>query len=323
MSARRRAPLRRAVLTVLVVLLTAGCGLNSAGPGAAPGSLAQQADLSGQSYVVGSKNFDEQRILCQITIAALQSTGASVTDRCNIGGSDATRQALLSGDISLYWEYTGTAWASFLRDGRRLPDDRVLAELRARDRAENGVAWLEPAGFENTYAFTVDGATAARLKLRTISDMAAYLRSGQPGTVCVETEYNSRADGLRGLQQAYGFQIPENRIQVLDAGVIYQSTADGVCLFGEVGTTDGRIPGLGLRVLEDDRDFHVTYDAVPTIRQDVLEKNPAVARVLDTLSGALDYPTMLTLNSEVSAQGQDPRDVARTWLAERGLIGAP
>lgn len=321
MTARRRTPLRWAALLAATAVLAAGCGLASSGPGAAPGSLAQQADLSGQSYVVGSKNFDEQQILCQITIAALQSTGASVTDRCNIGGSDVTRQALLSGDISVYWEYTGTAWASFLRDGRRLPDEQVLRELRDRDRAENGVVWLEPAGFENTYAFTVDGATSARLNLRTISDMAAYLRSGQPGTVCVETEYNSREDGLRGLQRAYEFTIPDDRVQVLDAGVIYQSTADGVCLFGEVGTTDGRIPGLGLQVLEDDQDYHVTYDAVPTIRQDVFDRDPEVGGVLDTLSGALDYPTMLTLNSKVSAQGQDPRDVARAWLAERGFIG--
>ncbi|WP_226359238.1 glycine betaine ABC transporter substrate-binding protein [Pseudonocardia sp. ICBG601] len=95
---------------------------------------------------MGSKNFDEQQILCQISIAALESAGASVTDRCNIGGSDATRQALLSGDISTYWEYTGTAWASYLRETRTLPDDQVLAELRrARPCAERrGVAGPRP-----------------------------------------------------------------------------------------------------------------------------------------------------------------------------------
>lgn len=320
MTARRTA---LAATLLITALLTAACGFASSGPGTAPGSLAQRADLSGQTYVVGSKDFDEQRLLCQVTIAALQSAGASVTDRCGIGGSDPTRRALLAGDISLYWEYTGTAWASFLRETRRLPDDRVLGELRRRDLAENGVVWLEPSRFENTYAFTVDGATAARLKLNTISDMAAYLRSGQPGTVCVETEYAARPDGLQGLQRAYGIAIPPDRVQVLDAGLIHQSTADGVCLFGEVGTSDGRIPGLGLRVLGDDRDYHVTYNAAPTVRKDVFDRDPEVARILDTLSASLDQPTILALNGKVSAQGQPPREVARGWLAERGLTGGP
>lgn len=316
---------RTAVVAVLLAaaLLTAACGLPSSGPDAEPGSLAREGDLSGQTYVVGSKNFDEQQVLCQLTVAALQSAGASVTDRCGIGGSDATRQALLGGDISLYWEYTGTAWTSYLRQTRRLPDEQLLRELRARDRAQNGVVWLQPAGFENSFAFTVRGATAARLKLRTLSDMAAYLRSGQPGTLCVEPEYRSRPDGLRGLQQAYGFGLPPGRMQVLDAGLIFQSTADGVCLFGEVGTTDGRIPGLGLTALEDDRDYHVAYRAVPVIRQDVLDRDPDVARVLDALARSLDHPTMRELNGKVSVQGRAPRDVARAWLSERGLTGGP
>lgn len=317
---------RRTLLVAVLLasaLLTAACGMSSTGPGAAPGSLARQADLSGHTYVVGSKSGDEQQVLCQITIAALQSAGASVTDRCDVGGSDATRQALLAGDISLYWEYTGTAWASFLAGARPLPDDQVLRELRGRDLAENGIAWLRPTGFENSYAFTVDSATSARLDLHTISDMAAYLRSGRPGTVCVEAEYSSREDGLRGLQQAYGFEIPPERLQILDAGLIHRSTADGVCQFGEVGTSDGRIPGLGLRVLGDDRDYHVADNAAPAIRTDVLDRGPQVARILDTLSGALDRPTIVSLNSKVSAHGQPPRDVARAWLAERGFTGGP
>ncbi|GAA1382983.1 glycine betaine ABC transporter substrate-binding protein [Pseudonocardia kongjuensis] len=317
----RRAAMLGAMLSV-VALVAGGCaGLAGSGPRAASGSLAEAVDLTGQTYVVGSKNFDEQIVLCQISVAALESVGATVTDRCNVGGSDVTRQALLSGDISLYWEYTGTAWASFLQETRKLPDDEVLRELRTRDLAENGVVWLDRAGFDNTYAFVVDGAEATRLGLRTISDMAAYVRSGQPGTVCVETEYHSRADGLRGLQQAYDVEVPRERISVLEQGLIFQSTADGVCLFGEVAATDGRIPGLGLTVLEDDRGYHITYSAVPTIRQDVFDRAPQVAEVFAPIAAALDQRTVQELNGQVSADGRDAREVARDWLAERGFIG--
>ncbi len=306
-----------------VALLAGGCtGLAGGGPRASAGSLAPRVDLSGRTYVVGSKNFDEQQILCQISIAALESAGASVTDRCNVGGSDVTRQALLSGDISTYWEYTGTAWASYLRETRTLADDQVLAELRTRDRAQNGVVWLDRAGFDNTYSFVVDGATAARLNLNTISDMAAYVRSGQPGDVCVETEYASRADGLAGLQRAYGFELPRDRRETLEQGLIFQSTADGVCLFGEVAATDGRIPALGLKVLTDDRGYHITYSAVPVFRADVFDRAPQVADLFAPITAALDQQTMQQLNGRVSAGGQSPRDVARAWLAERGFIGS-
>ncbi|MEQ3552363.1 glycine betaine ABC transporter substrate-binding protein [Pseudonocardia nematodicida] len=316
---RRSAVVLTAALLAVVLLATGCSGFTSS----EPGSLARDVDLSGQTYVVGSKDFDEQILLCQISIAALESAGASVTDRCDVGDTETTRQALLSGDISLYWEYTGTAWASFLRETRRLSDSEVLYELQQRDRRENGVVWLERAGFDNTYAFTVAGATAARLGLRTLSDMTAYLGSGQPGTVCVEAEYHSREDGLRGLQEAYETEFPPDRVQVLDQNVIYQSTSDGVCLFGEVAGTDGRIPGLGLRVLEDDRGYHITYSPVPTIRQDVFDRNPDIARVLDPISQALGQDTMQELNGRVSADGESARDVARDWLSERGFIGSP
>ncbi|MDT7711510.1 MAG: osmoprotectant transport system substrate-binding protein, partial [Pseudonocardiales bacterium] len=103
-----------AALAVALVL-AAGCGgLSSSGPSAKGGSLVRQVDLDGQSYIVGGKNFDEQLVLCQIAVATLESVNAKVTDRCNLGGTDATRKALLGGDIDLYWDYTGTAWVSFL-----------------------------------------------------------------------------------------------------------------------------------------------------------------------------------------------------------------
>ncbi|MEV1291449.1 glycine betaine ABC transporter substrate-binding protein [Pseudonocardia sp. NPDC049635] len=303
-------------LLLATLIVTAACG-----PPTAAGSLAAAADLSGQTYVVGSKDFDEQLVLCQITVAALEAAGASVTDRCNLGSTDETRQALLDGDISMYWEYTGTAWASFMRERERIPDADVLAQVRQRDLADNDIVWLRPAGFNNTYAFAVAGGPATALQLDTISDMLAYLRSDQPGTICVEPEYHSREDGLRGLQRLYEAEIPADRVQVIGEDLIYQSTADQVCLFGEVYSTDGRILHFGLKVLEDDRDYHVTYTAVPTLRREVYDRAPEVARVLDPLSAALDYPTILELNSQVSAGFESPQDVARDWLATHGFIG--
>lgn len=317
---------RRIALTAMAAvtaLTLAGCGgLSGTGPSASGGSLAEAGNLQGVNYVVGGKNFDEQLVLCQMTVAALESAGGTVTDRCNLGGTDATRQALLSGDINVYWDYTGTAWASFFKETRRIPDDNQLYQTVAdRDLKQNKLVWLDKANFNNTYAFAVNGQKAQQENLNTLSDMAAYFKAGKQGTVCVETEYNSRDDGLRGMQQAYGFTIPKDRLQVLATGVIYQATQEGRCTFGLVFTTDGRIPGLGLKVLDDDKKYHVTYNAAPIVREEVYNQNPAIRQVLAPIAGALDYDTMLSLNGKVSSEGQDPRQVARDWMTEKGFIG--
>jgi osmoprotectant transport system substrate-binding protein len=300
----------------------AGCGgLSSTGPAAEGGGLADTVSLEGQTYTVGGKDFDEQLLLCQVAIAALESVGAEVTDRCNVGGTEATRNALLAGDIDLYWEYNGTAWVTFLKETAPIPDDeQQYRAVKERDLAENQIEWVGRTPFSNTYAFAVKKEKAAELGLTTLSDMAAHMRSGQPGDMCIETEYSSRDDGLSGLQTAYGFQVPTP--QLLQTGVIYQATADQKCLFGEVFTTDGRIPQLGLRVLTDDKNFHPKYNASVTVRKDAFDGNPDVAKVFEPIAAALDDTTMAELNRQVSADGVPPRDVARTWLAEQGLIAA-
>lgn len=306
----------------MATALVAGCGgLSGSGPSARGGSLVQQVNLEGQSYTVGGKNFDEQLVLCQIAVAALESVNAKVTDRCNVGGTDATRKALLGGDIDLYWEYTGTAWVSFLGQ-KPIQDGRAQYEaVRERDLTQNKIAWLQPAPFNNTYAFALKKERAQQLGLRTLSDMAAYLRSGQPGNMCIETEYQNRDDGLTGLQRTYGFQVPPDRLRVLQTGAIYQATADQKeCLFGEVFTTDGRIPQLGLAVLQDDKLYHPLYNAAPTMRKEVYDRNPDIAQAFAPISAALTDDVITELNRQKSAEGKPERRVARDWLAQRGFI---
>ena len=313
-----------AVLTALAVAaaLVAGCaGLNSSGPQAEAGSLAQQVNLAGQSYIVGGKLADEQLVLCQIAIAVLESVNARAIDQCNIGGTDATRHALLGGDIDLYWEYTGTAWVTFLGQ-KPIQDSTAQYEaVKQQDLARNNIVWLAPTPFNNTYAFAIKTQRAQQVGLRTLSDMAAYIRSGQPGNLCIEPEYQNRDDGFPGLQRSYGFQVPPDRLKVLQAGSIYQATADQKeCLFGEVYTTDGRIPELGLTVLADDKLYHPLYNAAPTVRKQVYDRNPNVAKAFAPISAALTNEVMAELNRQRSAEGRSPRRVARDWLGQHGFI---
>ncbi|WP_214367897.1 glycine betaine ABC transporter substrate-binding protein [Pseudonocardia sp. H11422] len=323
-ASRRNGRRVTAALAGAAVLALAGCGgLSSSGPAATGGGLAADVNLEGQSYSVGGKDFDEQLVLCQVAVAALESVNATVTDRCNTGGTEATRNALLAGDIDMYWEYNGTAWITFLKETQPIQDDAQQYEaVKQRDLAENNIEWIGRTPFSNTYAFAVNGQKAQELNLNTLSDMAAYVKSGRPGTMCIETEYNSRDDGLAGLQRTYDFQVPQDRLQIQQTGAIYQNTADGNCLFGLVFTTDGRIPQLGLTVLADDKNYHPKYNASATVRKEAFDRNPDIAKVFEPIAAALDEQTMADLNKQVSADGVAPRDVARQWLADKGFIGA-
>jgi len=317
--------IRRWCVSVLAALsAVTGCGvLTSGGPSAAGGSIGQGPPLQGQIYNVGSKQFDEQKVLCQLTIAALQAAQASVNDKCGIVGSVPTRAALTSGEIDLYWEYTGTAWTTHLKQSNPIPGSQQQYQAVKQADAANGVVWLDPTPFENTYAVGVKQETAERLGVATLSDFARLVNSGSPdATLCVAQEFVGRNDGLPGLQQAYGFRIPPDKLKTLDEGPIYQAVANGnPCIFGEVFTTDGRILALGLTVLTDDKSFFPKFNAAVSVRKDAYDRDPDIAAVLNPIATKLTNDVMITLNKQVSQDGKDAREVARTWLREQGFIG--
>jgi osmoprotectant transport system substrate-binding protein len=309
-----------ATMAAAAIGLTACGGLEQSGPSASGGSLAQSGvSLEGKSYNVGGKDFDEQLVLCQIAVAALEAAKATATDKCNTGGTDVTRQALVSGQIDLYWEYTGTAWVSFFKQTPPIPDEEKQYQATSDfDLKQNKIHWLGRTPFNNTYAFAVTADAAQKNNLASLDDMAAYIKAGKPGQTCIETEYAARDDGFSGLQKTYGFSVAQPL--VLQTGAIYQATADGKCMFGEVFTTDGRIPALNLKVLTDDKHYHPNYNASVTVSDAAFQKDPNIGKVFEPIEAALDNTTMADLNKQVSKDGKNPRDVARAWMKEKGFI---
>ncbi|MGH3660278.1 MAG: glycine betaine ABC transporter substrate-binding protein [Micromonosporaceae bacterium] len=310
-----------AALAAALALAVAGCGLS--GGSVDEGSLAKDAELDGASLTVGSKEFTEQLVLCSISSLALRSAGAEVTEECGMSGSDTVRTALTSGQIDLYWEYTGTAWISFLKETKPLTDPNEQYEAVADADKKNKVSWLDPAPFNNTYAIAVKQATGEKLGVETISDYAKLLDS-DPGqaSLCVATEFVKRDDGLPGLEKAYGFTTPKDNLKQLKDGAIYNAVSKGdPCVFGEVFATDGRIRALDLTVLEDDKKFFPVYNPAATVRTSVLKKHPEIAKVLNPIAKALDNATMQKLNAQVDVDGESPEQVAEDWLKSKGFIG--
>ncbi len=278
-------------------------------------------DLSGASFTVGSKEFTEQLILGEITVQVLEAAGATVDNQVGLIGSDVVRGALQSGDIDMYWEYTGTGWINHLGNTEPVAGtEEQYVAVRDADAA-NGIVWLEPAPLNNTYAIAVASETATELGSTTLSELAAHAKENPEGaTLCAASEFLAREDGLPGLEAAYGFEF--NDVATVELGLIPDQIDKGeTCVFGEVFATDSRMAALDLLVLEDDLAFFPVYEPSLNVRQEVFDANPGLADLFAPVAAALDTETMTALNSQVDQGGEEPADVAAQFLQEQGLVG--
>lgn len=313
-------------LTALAALaVLSSCGLTSGSPLAAdvqPGTLGRGKPLKGASLTVTSKNFSENIILGEMIGLVFKAAGASVLDRTNITGSIGAREAVKSGQADAMYEYTGTAWITYLGHTTPVKDPHAQWLAVHDEDLKNGLTWLPPSTLDNTYSLAISTKNEAKYHLGTLSEVAALARKN-PGavTLCVENEFASRQDGLVGMEKAYGMSLPSGNIQKMDAGIIYtQINKSNSCLLGEVYTTDGRIRSMHLTVMKDDRNFFPNYNAAPVIYSKAFRKHPVIAKLLDPVSAKLNTAVAQQLNAKVDVDGQDPQDVAKDWLIKEGFI---
>ncbi len=281
-----------------------------------------QFNFKGAAITIGSKKFTEQVILGQIARKALESTGAKIDDQTNLGGTSVNRTALLSGKIDMYWEYTGTGWIVHLKHTDPIPNSLKQWQAVKQEDAANGVVWLARAPFDNTYAFAVRKEAAAKFGVKKISDFGKLIRTKpKDATLCVGTEFSTRNDGLPGVEKAYGFKFPSDNIVKVDEGLIYKLTDEGKqCNFGEVFATDGRIEGLGLTVIQDDKQFFPIYNPALNVRASVFEKYPRLAKMFALISAQLTNARMQKMNADVDVRGKFPEEVATTFLKQNGFV---
>lgn len=322
--------LHRRLLPVLLALvataaLGTACTVGSSGDtGNAGGGSIQKIDaLQGATITVGSKEFDEQLLLGQIAIVALQATGANPVDKTNITGTSNVRQALTTGAIDLYWEYTGTAWVSFLNETKPIPDPQAQYDAVKKGDAANGIVWWARSPANDTYAITANSAAATKYNVKSLSDYAKLAQTDPAAaSTCVGSEFKSRDDGFPGVQKAYGFTLPESSFHVVNDSIVYPSVGKGdPCNFGSVAATDGRITSNNLTVLDDDKAFFPVYNPAISIRAAVAQQYPQLEKVFASVADKLTTATLLDLNKKVSVDGQKPATVARDWLKSAGFIG--
>ncbi|WP_019629818.1 glycine betaine ABC transporter substrate-binding protein [Actinomadura atramentaria] len=317
----------RPLLAACAVLALAGCGLKPASafiPDVEPGSIRPLPDLKGVKLRVTSKEFTEQLILGKIAVLALKAAGADVEDHTNVQGSATARRSITRGSNDLMWEYTGTGWITYLGQENPIPDaGKQFDAVRDLDLRRNHIAWLgPPAQLNNTYSIAVNQQARQRFGLRTLSDMAKVPVAQR--TFCVESEFFSRNDGMRGMFRAYGLNygstVPSRNVLQMNTGVIFNAVQHGRCTFGEVTATDGRNKALHLTVLDDDRHFFPIYNPAITIREPLLRAHPGLTQIFAQISPKLTTAVMTDLNARADVDGDDPVFVARDWMRDQGLI---
>lgn len=265
---------------------------------------------------VGSMNFNEQLILGHMVSTLIEeNTDITVDRKLNLGGSNVVLNSMKTGDLDLYVEYTGTAYVSIM--GKEAISDSDETFKQAKEYYENnfGLTWLEPLGFNNTYTLAISKDLAKKHNLATFSDLAKIAPDLRLACTIV---FSTREDGLLGLQKHYNMHFGE--INTVDGGLRYNSISNDQSDVIDAFSTDGLLKAFDLQVLEDDLNLFPPYHAAPVVSMDTLEEYPEIAEELDKLSGLIDDETMRELNYKVDKEEQDPRNVADTFLKEKGLI---
>ena len=265
---------------------------------------------------VGSKAFSEGAILGYMQLLLLQQAGFRVEDRIEMGPTLILRQALLSGEIDTYVEYTGTALVNFfkLTDSVLLADSNRGWEEAGRRDAANGLVWLKPWALNNTYTVLMSHSKARAWGVTTIADLA---RGGREVVFGSDPEFAARADGLPGLLKAYGVDA---RVRQMNAGLIYPALKDGH-LDAAIGySTEGRIASFGLVRLADNKRYFPAYHPAPVFRSDTLERFPAASAALDRVADLDTDEAVPRLNYAMDVERGRAKDLARNFLTEKGLL---
>ncbi|MGH7725969.1 MAG: glycine betaine ABC transporter substrate-binding protein [Candidatus Eiseniibacteriota bacterium] len=276
------------------------------------GALLATGARAEEPVVVGSKAFPESWILGELLARSAREAGAgNVTHRSNLGGTEIVYQALRSGAIDAYVEYTGTISEVILKSG----GSPTLAELRAGLEGE-GLAIGEPLGFNDGYGLAVTRRTAGRSGIRTISDLAGHpeLELG------LTHEFLGRKDGYPGLARHYGLSLP--RVRGLQHELAWGALESGAIDVTDVYTTDAQIQALDLVVLADDRAFFPRYEAVIVYRQDLARRAPAIVAAWRALEGRIDEARMVRANARVVI-AKVPFAVAAESLAAEIAVDVP
>lgn len=302
-----------ALTFVMIATLAAamsGCGFSQSSGGGSSSS-------SSGSIVIGSKNFTENILAGHMMYDLLQANlkGVPVEQKFDLGGTIVAWNALQSGQISSYCEYTGTGLVNILKEPVVHNADQAYQIVKQQYPQKYHIDWLQPFGFNDTYAIAVPRSIAQQYHLQKISDLVPVASQMVIGA---DPEYFTRADTYVGLVKTYGLHFKGTK--TLDIGLKYEAAASNQIQVVDAFSTDSGLIKYNLVVLQDDKHFFPPYYAAPIVREDILKAHPEVSTILNKLAGKIDDLTMQKLDYQVDVQHQSADAVAKQFLKSQGLL---
>ena len=269
---------------------------------------------SAQTIRVGSKNFTEQFIVAELYAGALEAAGFKVERKVNLGATLVAHEAVRTGAIDLYPEYTGTGLLAVMKADNDTDPQRVFDKVKAFYEKEYKLTWLRPSKIDNGNAMVVRPQIAAEYKLKTLSDLAPVAKKLRLGG---GSEFFDRYDGVPGLKAVYGIEFGESK-QFAALRLRYDALTNGQADITNGFATDWQIAAGKFTVLADDKKLFPPYFLAPVIRQEVAS-NATVVATLGRVNALLDNAVMQELNRQVEVDKQEPRKVAAQFLRDKGI----
>ena len=313
---RKLIPVVSGIVLTIALIAAAGCGPSA-------------------QVTVGNKNFTEEYIVGQMMKQLLEDRGYEV-DLVSDISTTALRQGMVSGDINICAEYTGTAWMTHLSHEYEPTGHNELYEMVKDEDAGNGFVWLDPMWNNNAYVLVSWADFAEDNEMESLSDLAAFYRQ-EDGKIktYVDFEFSARPDGLPALEDFYDFEVDAASLMTGAPGTSLMGLENHDCEIAMAFGTDAAIVEHGWHVYSDDKSFFPPYDLTPYVRAEVLDEYPEIEGILNelvaTFPGGGEDATAETvsecqqvwqeLNALVDINKSEPDEVALEWLVDNGLIG--
>ena len=292
------------VIVVLVLVVIAIAGF------AAVTQKGNEAKLT-----VGSKDFTESILMCEMYAQALEAEGFAVERKQALGGTPIIMAAMEAGELDLYPEYTSTGIAIVLKESPEFHPDVAYEKVKTGFKEKYNMVWLDMSRVNNSQGMAITKSSAEQYGVKTLTDLskaAPHLR------LCSTAEFEEREDGLAGLKKRLGgFDFAS--IKVFDKGIKYEVLRKGEADVNICFTTDAALSKGDIVALEDDIHFWPPYNLAPVVRGEALEQSPKIAEILNKVSSVLDTPTMQNLNAQVDIDQKEYKEVAAAFLREKGL----
>ena len=273
-----------------------------------------------KSVIVGSKMFTEGYIVSNMIAQLLEENGFDVQKRFGLS-SLPIRKGMETGQIDIYPEYTGTAWAAYFKKDTQIYDPvELFNKVNKIDKEEYNIVWLDMINFNNTYGLAVRQQFAEENNINSLSDLSEYINNGNEVIFGVNPEYYKRSDGIFAVIDTYNMNVDKNDVKTMEAGLTYTAVESGNIDVAMVFSTDALILKHDLKVLNDDKNFFPLYYPSALVRKEVLDEYPEIKEILKPLTLYLNESIIIRLNYLVDVEGLEPAIVSERFLEALGLI---